>query len=77
MAGGKRTHKIQVNLGEVSRRNRNSRHRNMNVGLAFASLAKGTGTCPETHVPGQPKPKEPGGEKSLRGTDLGVREHVK
>ena len=33
MAGGKEAKEIQVKVGEVSRRNRNSRHGSMNVGL--------------------------------------------
>ena len=53
MAEGMRAHKIQVHVGEASRRNRNSRHRSINVGLDFAPLATETGMWPETQVPGQ------------------------
>ena len=60
MAGGKRAHKIQVNVGETSRRNKNSRHRSMNMVLDFSPLATETGTCPETQVPAQPRPNKPG-----------------
>ena len=39
MFGGKRSHKVQVNVGEASRRNRNSRLGSMNMGLDLALLA--------------------------------------
>ena len=45
----------------------------MNMGLDLALLATETGTSPETHVPGQTRPDEPGGEKSLGGTDPWMR----
>ena len=60
MAGGKRAHKIQGNVGAPSRRNRDGRHRSINMGLDLATLTTATGTSPETHVPGKPIPNKPG-----------------
>ena len=50
MAGGNRAHKIQVNVRELSRRNRDGRYRSMNMGLDLALLATNTRTSLETHV---------------------------
>ena len=56
MAGGKRAHKIQVNMGKRSIRNRDGRHKSINMGLDLASLATETGTSPETtFLENQPK----------------------
>ena len=60
MAEGKRAHKIQVNMKEPSRRNRDVRYRSMNMGLDLAPLTAETRTSPETHISGQSRPKKPG-----------------
>ena len=48
LVGGKRAHKIQVDVREPSRRHRDTRDRSMNMGLNLALLATETGTSPET-----------------------------
>ena len=58
IAGGKRAHKIQVNLGELSRRNRDGRYRNVNMGLDLALRTMETRMSPETHISGHPRPNE-------------------
>ena len=76
MFGGKRSHKVQVNVGEVSGWNRDGRKKSMNMCLEFSPLATETSKGLETHVLGQTRPNETGGEKSLISMDTWMRRTV-
>ena len=71
MPGERRANKTQVNVRESSGRSRDGWNRSRNMGLDLAMLTTKTGTSPETHVPGQSRPREL--EKSPRGTDTRMR----
>ena len=60
MAGGKRAHKIQVNLRELSKRIRDGRNRSMNMGFDLAPLTTETRMSLETYVSGQTRPNKLG-----------------
>ena len=59
MTRRKKAHKIQMNMGESSRRHRDGGHRGMNMSLDLTLLATKTGTGPKTHVSGQSRPHKP------------------
>ena len=50
MAGGKRAHKVQMNMGEPSGGNRDCGNRSTNMGLNFDLLATETSSRSETYV---------------------------
>ena len=56
MTRRKRSHKIQMNIGETPGKHRDGRNRGMNMSLDLTPLAMETGTSPKTHVSGQSRP---------------------
>ena len=52
----KRSHKIQMNMGEKSGWHRDGRNRGRNISLDLALLAMETGSSPKNHISGQSRP---------------------
>ena len=52
MTRRKRSHEIQMNVGETPGRHRDGKHRGMYMSLDFTALATEPGMSPKTHISG-------------------------